>query len=97
MAERVAHAGGAGAIEHVCGWLDFFRAGLDCAPQQGPVVVQKDVESGGAAPKRPRLAVQFVVGVANHGHRSADRNLGMNILPLGRAMRNSSTAPNARL
>jgi hypothetical protein len=32
MAEGVTHAGGASAIKHVCGWLDFLRTRLDRAP-----------------------------------------------------------------
>ena len=50
MAEGITHAGGVGAVENVCWWLDFFRTRLDRAPLQGRVVVRKDVEAGGAAP-----------------------------------------------
>lgn len=83
MAEGVAHAGGVGAVEQVCSWLDFFRARLDRAPQQGLVVTRKDVKTRGAPPKCPRLAIQPVVGIANHDHRAADRDFGMQNLAVG--------------
>src|ERR1700692_2819179 len=66
MAKGVAHAGGTGAVEQVCRRLNLFRPRLDGAPQQRSVVVRKDVEAGSTSPKRARLAVQPVVGIADH-------------------------------
>src|SRR5450755_407654 len=66
MAKEVAHAGGTGAVEQICRWLNFFRTGLDGATQQSNIVVRKDVEAGSTSPKRARFAVQPVVGIADH-------------------------------
>ena len=82
MAEGVAHAGGAGAVEHVRGGLYLFGARLDRALQQGLVVIQEDMEPGSATAKDPRLGVQPVVGVTDHDHGAAGRK-ACRILPLG--------------
>jgi hypothetical protein len=44
--EGVAHAGGARAIGHVCGGLDFFRARLDRAPLQSVHLLVMSTDCG---------------------------------------------------
>lgn len=83
MTEGIAHAGGIGTIEQVCRWLNFFGAGFDCAPQQGLVVIGKNMETRRAAAKRPWLRVELVIRVANHHQRAAYQDLGVQYLAVG--------------
>lgn len=66
MTVRVADASRAGAVKHVCRWLDLFSSCLNGASQQRGVVYYKDVETRGAVSEPVRLRVEFVVRIADH-------------------------------
>jgi hypothetical protein len=83
VSKRIAHTGGVGAIKHIRRRLDLRRARLDGTSQEGFVVIDEDVQAGGAAADGVRLAIQPVVWIANHHERTADFELGVEDLAVG--------------